>query len=168
MNPQHDSDNCRHAAVDSRREWGIAELASDFNITPRAIRFYEDKGLLKPQRIGNQRVFSLKDRRRLEIILRAKRTGFTLEDIRHYLDVVDGRVKGRDALTERVKDFKRVIGNLGRKRRDIDLLVKDLKQVCGQMERYLKTAPESPVFEFAADYDALFRKQMDEEDFLPQ
>lgn len=65
----------------------VTELAEAFNVTPRTIRFYETKGLLSPQRVGSTRVYTYRDRARLKLILRAKRLGFSLTDIREYLNL---------------------------------------------------------------------------------
>ena len=67
----------------------ISELASEFDITPRTIRFYEEKGLLSPAREGQKRLFSQADRVRLNLILRGKRLGFSLEEIRKIIDMYD-------------------------------------------------------------------------------
>ncbi len=67
----------------------IAELARDFAVTPRAIRLYEQIGLLAPQRRGKQRVFGERDRVRLKLILRGKRLGLTLDEIREIIDLYD-------------------------------------------------------------------------------
>ena len=65
----------------------VTELAEEFNVTPRTIRFYETKELLSPQRVGSTRVYTYRDRARLKLILRAKRLGFSLTDIREYLNL---------------------------------------------------------------------------------
>ena len=69
---------------DNKSLYTVPELAKKLNITERAIRFYESKGLINPQRIGNTRVFNYKDRARLIIIVRAKKLGFTLGEIKVY------------------------------------------------------------------------------------
>ncbi|MDP2697992.1 MerR family DNA-binding transcriptional regulator [Thalassospira sp.] len=69
--------------------YSITELAEEFDITPRAIRFYETKGLLSPQRAGATRVYNYRDRARLVLVLRGKRLGFSLEDIKEYIDLYD-------------------------------------------------------------------------------
>ena len=69
--------------------YSINELAEQFDISARAIRFYEDKALLLPQRVGSRRVYSKRDRARLQLILRGKRLGFSLVEIREYLDLYD-------------------------------------------------------------------------------
>jgi DNA-binding transcriptional MerR regulator len=67
--------------------YSVTELARDLGITPRAIRFYEDKGLIAPQRAGTTRVYTHRDRGRMILILRGKKLGFTLREIKDYLDL---------------------------------------------------------------------------------
>ena len=69
--------------------FGIAELAREFSVTTRTIRFYEDKNLLSPVRQGQRRVYSLRDRVRLCLIMRGKRLGFALDEIRQMIDLYD-------------------------------------------------------------------------------
>ena len=71
------------------KTYTISELAREFQVTPRALRFYEDKGLLSPTRDGLNRVYSTRDRARLKLILQGKRFGFSLEDIRQLLNLYD-------------------------------------------------------------------------------
>jgi len=73
----------------SDRTWTISELATEFGTTLRTIRFYEDEGLLTPERVGTTRVFRDRDRVRLQLILRGKRLGFTLAEIAHILGLYD-------------------------------------------------------------------------------
>ena len=77
-----------------RGEFSISELASEFDVTPRAIRFYEDHGLLAPKRAGQRRIYSPRDRTRLKLTLRGKRLGLTLSEIRELIDMYE---PGRDA-----------------------------------------------------------------------
>jgi DNA-binding transcriptional MerR regulator len=76
-----------------RAEFSISELAREFDVTPRAIRFYEDQGLLAPKRDGQRRIYSPRDRTRLKLTLRGKRLGLTLSEIR---DLIDMYEPGRD------------------------------------------------------------------------
>jgi DNA-binding transcriptional MerR regulator len=69
--------------------YGIADLAREFNVTTRTIRFYEDKELLSPERQGQRRVYSPRDRVRLRLIMRGKRLGFSLDEIRQMIDLYD-------------------------------------------------------------------------------
>ena len=74
---------------ENRDLFAIADLAREFGISTRAIRFYETKGLLSPERVGSTRVFRRRDRARLILILRGKRLGFSLRDISDYLSLYD-------------------------------------------------------------------------------
>jgi DNA-binding transcriptional MerR regulator len=76
-----------------RAEFSISELAQEFDVTPRAIRFYEDQGLLAPRRDGQRRVYTPRDRTRLKLTLRGKRLGLTLAEIRELIDMYE---PGRD------------------------------------------------------------------------
>jgi len=76
-----------------RTEFSISELAREFDVTPRAIRFYEDQGLLAPRREGQRRVYTPRDRTRLKLTLRGKRLGLSLSEIRELIDMYE---PGRD------------------------------------------------------------------------
>ncbi len=67
----------------------VTQLARELGVTARTIRFYEDKGLISPQRAGSTRVYTVRDRARMILILRGKRLGFSLREIREYLDLYD-------------------------------------------------------------------------------
>ena len=146
--------------------WGIASTAEHFEITTRAIRFYEDKGLLTPHRANGRRVFNIQDRERLEKILRAKRIGFSLEDIKQFLDVTDGSVTDAEDLLRRKTSFEAVIARLRRKRKDIEVIAKDMQDLCAIIDDHIENAPSGGVFQFAEAYDAMFRAHLDE-DFIP-
>src|SRR5881392_3968928 len=76
-----------------RTEFSIGELAREFDVTPRAIRFYEDQGLISPRRAGQRRIYTPRDRTRLKLTLRGKRLGLSLSEIREIVDMYD---TGRD------------------------------------------------------------------------
>lgn len=76
-----------------RSEYSIGDLSREFDVTPRAIRFYEDQGLLAPRRDGQRRIYSLRDRTRLKLTLRGKRLGLTLSEVRELVDMYE---PGRD------------------------------------------------------------------------
>ena len=107
--------------------YSIRTLAAELNITARAIRFYEAKGLIKPKRIRSQRLFTHADRARLLLILRGKRLGFSLAEVSDYLDLYDadpGQVEQMKLLLTLVRDR---IGLLEAQRRDIDQTLDELK-----------------------------------------
>lgn len=88
------------------RMYSVTELARELGVTPRALRFYEDKGLLRPQRVGGTRVYLSRDRARLILILRGKRLGFSLREISEYLDLYDADPMQRTQI-DRLLDFVR-------------------------------------------------------------
>jgi DNA-binding transcriptional MerR regulator len=115
----------------------ITELAGEFEITPRTIRFYEDKELLRPRRNGMNRVYSRGDRVRLKLILRGKRLGFSLDEIKEMLDLYDigdGQV-GQLRLT--LRKSRERIGALQCQRQDIDQAMEELEEGCRAIERLL-------------------------------
>jgi DNA-binding transcriptional MerR regulator len=83
-----------HPSMETERaEFSISELAREFDVTPRAIRFYEDQGLLAPRREGQRRIYTPRDRTRLKLTLRGKRLGLSLAEIRELIDMYE---PGRD------------------------------------------------------------------------
>ncbi len=112
----------------------ITDLALAFNVTPRAIRFYEDQGLISPQRQGQNRIYSRRDRARLAWILRGKRVGFSLAEIREMLDLHnegDGRTRQRKLTIELCRER---IGILSEQRADIDDMIDELKGFVAMLE----------------------------------
>ena len=83
-------------ARDAERLYSVTELAQELGITARTIRFYEDKALISPQRAGGARVYAPRDRARMILILRGKRLGFSLREIKEYLDLYDVDVTQRE------------------------------------------------------------------------
>jgi len=116
------------AAGADAESYTITDLALTFNVTPRAIRFYEDQGLISPQRQGQNRIYSRRDRARLAWILRGKRVGFSLAEIREMIDLYDagdGRARQRALTIERCRDR---IEALTEQRADIDDMIDELKR----------------------------------------
>ena len=119
---------------DNKLLYTVPELAKKLNITERAIRFYESKGLINPQRIGNTRVFNYKDRARLIIIVRAKKLGFTLGEIKVYLELYDVDPKHHKQAEFHIKIVKERIDHLEDQKEEINLLLDDLKELQSQLE----------------------------------
>ncbi|TGN39201.1 MerR family transcriptional regulator [Marinobacter confluentis] len=82
--------------MSEKKQFSISELAREFDVTTRSIRFYEDEGLLHPSRQGQTRIFSSKDRARLKLILRGKRMGFSLAETRELFDLWDETLTGSE------------------------------------------------------------------------
>ena len=119
---------------DNKLLYTVPELAKKLNITERAIRFYESKGLINPKRIGNTRVFNYKDRARLIIIVRAKKLGFTLGEIKVYLELYDVDPKHQKQAEFHIKIVKERIVHLEDQKEEINLLLDDLKELQSHLE----------------------------------
>jgi DNA-binding transcriptional MerR regulator len=126
------------APRDQQRIYSIAELAREFVITARTIRFYEDEGLIKPRRQGLTRLYSAHDRVRLSWILRGKRLGFSLAEIRELIDLYQVDRTGIQQLRELLRRSRAHIADLERKRRDLDAHIGEFRDVEIQVAAELK------------------------------
>ena len=111
------------------RTWTIAELASEYGVTHRTIRFYEDRGLISPHREGTRRVFHPRDRVRLELVLRGKRLGFDLAEIRRIVDMYDEAPGEAGQLRYLLDQIASRRAELEQRRRDIDTTLSELDDV---------------------------------------
>ena len=145
-----------HQQSSEQTQWGIREFAQMFDVTPRTIRFYEDKGLLAPSRDAGARVFNQADFVRFESIMRGKRLGFTLDDIKEVFDVTDGHVTDRVELLRRQKNFKHVISSLKGRREDIASLERDMTEICDIIDAHVNDSSDDTVFNLAQAYEAKF------------
>jgi DNA-binding transcriptional MerR regulator len=110
--------------------YGITDLADEFGVTARAIRLYEEKGLLSPRRVGTARVYSRRERARLALILRAKALGSSLEEIAEYLDLYGQHGEGRKQQLEYVvRKTSAKIAELEDKRAQIEATLAELKLI---------------------------------------
>jgi DNA-binding transcriptional MerR regulator len=122
------------------RTFTIRQLCIEFSCTPRALRFYEDRGLLYPARQGLNRVYSYRDRARLQLILRGKSVGLALAEIREILEAYD---KGDGLVTQNAWALKKFRGRmvaLQQQREDIDHALEVLKVACANLEAKLAEA----------------------------
>ncbi len=132
------------APRDSQRIYSIAELSREFAITPRTIRFYEDEGLIKPRRQGLTRLYSAGDRTRLSWILRGKRLGFSLSEIRELLDLYQVDRTGVQQLRELLRRSRLHVAELERRKRDLDAHIEEFRTVEGQVSAELRQRGVDP------------------------
>jgi DNA-binding transcriptional MerR regulator len=119
------------------RTFTIRQLCVEFKVTPRALRFYEDKGLLSPAREGLNRVYNHRDRARLTLILRGKRVGLSLSEIREILDLYKVEDGGATQNAKSLRKFRERIVAFEAQREDIDHALDLLRNACAQLETHL-------------------------------
>ena len=142
------------------RTFTIRQLCLEFKCTPRALRFYEDKGLLAPARDGMNRVYSYKDRARLQLILRGKRVGLALAEIGEILDLYEVDDGGAAQAAKSLRKFQERIVALEGQKVDIDNAIKELRDGCEALEKRL-AATRPDLLPRAADYDQMLRRRLD-------
>jgi DNA-binding transcriptional MerR regulator len=133
-----------HEHPSRERTYSITELCREFAVTPRTLRFYEQKGLLAPARRGWTRIFSYRDRARLRLILRGKRVGFALEEIKEMLDLYnlrDGQVTQLQVASIKMRERLEV---LRRQRVELEEAIVDLERTCGIVDGMLRERQERP------------------------
>ena len=119
---------------------GIQDVARELGVTHRTLRFYEDKGLIAPQRIGTTRVYSKRDLGRMQLILRGKRLGFSIREIGEFLDLYDADREQHaqiEALLKRVREKRE---SLRQQRRAIEETIRELDEIAREAEEYLSRA----------------------------
>ena len=108
----------------------ISQLAGEFGVTARTIRFYKDKQLLQPRRKGLSCIYGRRDRTRLKLILKGKRLGFSLSDIGEMLALYDPLDEGQSQLKVMLQKSRRRLADLERQRLDIDEVIAELEDNC--------------------------------------
>ena len=119
-------------------EYSIGELATEFDVTPRAIRFYEDQGLLSPRRDGQRRIYTPRDRTRLKLTLRGKRLGLTLSEIRELIDMYEPGRDERPQLARFLAVLESHKASLLQQRTDIEAQLSELQAFEKKVRKQLK------------------------------
>jgi DNA-binding transcriptional MerR regulator len=119
------------------RTYTIRQLTKEFAVTARTLRFYEDEGLIAPERRGQTRIYSVRDRARIILILRGRRVGFSLAEIREILDLYGVHDGGVTQLTHSRKKFAERIETLERQKIDIDESLKELRRGIANIDETL-------------------------------
>ncbi|HJW25735.1 MAG TPA: MerR family DNA-binding transcriptional regulator [Rhodocyclaceae bacterium] len=117
--------------------FGISDLAKEFGITPRTIRFWEDQGLLSPQREGRNRVFSRRDRAHLKMALRGKRLGLSLAEIKDLIGMYETSQDGTSQLQECLRVLDRRRAALEQQQEDIEAMLAEIEQFESQCRQEL-------------------------------
>ena len=124
--------------------FSISDLAKEFALTTRAIRFYEDEGLIAPERSGRTRIYGARERTRLKLILRGKRLGLSLQEIREILDLHDTNVDDVPQLIKFVEVLEERRSSLLQQREDIDSVLAELDGLMKQSRRLLERRKAKP------------------------
>ncbi len=119
--------------------YSIGDLAREFDVTHRTIRFYEDRGLLSPKRVGSRRVYSKRDQVRLKLILRGKRLGFSLAEVREMLELYDSAPDERPQLEKFTAALAARREQLERRREEIDEVLGEIRAFERQSKKLLNS-----------------------------
>jgi DNA-binding transcriptional MerR regulator len=130
------------AERDAAPLYSVSQLAKQLGVTARTIRFYEDKNLITPQRAGTTRVYGHRDRARLILILRGKRLGFSLREIKEFLDLYDADPQHHVQLRQLLVSVRKRMAKLEEQRAAIDESLAELKEIDRQCEDVLASRSE--------------------------
>lgn len=152
--------------VDDLRTYSIRQLCREFGATARALRFYEDKGLLTPARKGQTRVYDARDRARLKLILRGRRIGFTLQEIQEMLDLYDHKDHNAHQMAVALRRHRAQIEALKQQRQDLDEAIATAEEACAVMESKLgEHRPD--LLPGADEYASLLRERLNPDHSQP-
>ncbi|CAN5404801.1 MerR family DNA-binding transcriptional regulator [soil metagenome] len=151
------------ATADDHRTYSIRQLCREFGATARALRFYEDKGLLTPARKGQTRVYDSRDRARLKLILRGRRIGFTLHEIQDMLDLYDRNDGNTHQMAIALRRHRAQIEALKQQREDLDAAIETAEEACAAMEvRLAEMRPD--LLPGAEDYESVLSARLNHDD----
>lgn len=128
--------------MDRDKTYTVSELAKLFDLTPQALRFYEEKGLLAPGRISGARFYTYRDRARLQMIQRFRRLGFSLEDIAEYLDLYRPGQAGAAQYRVGLEKIRRRLSEMEQMRREVDTIIAELHVLEDEALSKIDSAPD--------------------------
>jgi DNA-binding transcriptional MerR regulator len=129
---------------------GIQEAATQLGVTMRTLRFYEDKGLIAPQRVGTARIYSRREIGRMQLILRGKRLGFSIREIQEFLDLYDVDPEHHVQVQQLVVKVSDRIKQLRQQKQAIEQTLDELKTIEAQAHDWLRTHTAAPAIERSA------------------
>ncbi|MEM9050187.1 MAG: MerR family DNA-binding transcriptional regulator [Pseudomonadota bacterium] len=119
----------------------IGDLCREFDVTPRTLRFYEDKGLIAPRRDGQRRLYTSRDRARIRLILQGRRFGFALDEMRELLDLYDIGDQGRTQARRVIEHAERRLAEMEAQRSELDTAIRELRTLIA--ERRIFAEPQA-------------------------
>ena len=149
--------------ADDHRTYSIRQLCREFGATARALRFYEDKGLLTPDRKGQTRVYGTRDRARLKLILRGRRIGFTLQEIQDMLDLYDRKDGNVQQMAISLRRHRAQIDALKQQRDDLDGAIQMAEDACAAMEERLSNL-RPDLLPGAEEYASVLQARLNHDD----
>ncbi|MDE2618901.1 MAG: MerR family DNA-binding transcriptional regulator [Sphingomonadales bacterium] len=126
--PEADGDTPAARPADGRVQ-GIQDVAQELGVTLRTLRFYENEGLIEPQRIGNRRIYSRREVGRIQLILRGKRLGFSIREIKQFLDLYDADPEHQEQMERLAERVRERLVDLKKQRDALDLTIEELTSI---------------------------------------
>ena len=126
--PEADANTPAARAADGRVQ-GIQDVAQELGVTLRTLRFYENEGLIEPQRIGNRRIYSRREVGRIQLILRGKRLGFSIREIKQFLDLYDADPEHQEQMERLAERVRERLVDLKKQRDALDLTIEELTSI---------------------------------------
>lgn len=152
--------------ADDLRTYSIRQLCREFGATARALRFYEDKGLLTPARKGQTRVYGAKDRARLKLIMRGRRIGFSLQEIQEMMDLYDRKEHNVHQMAVALPRHRAQIETLKQQLEDIQGAIETAEEACAWMEKTL-SEHRPDLLPGAEEYARVLRERLNPDQSQP-
>lgn len=132
------------AATQDENYQGIRDVSKQLDVTPRTLRFYEDNDLISPQRIGSTRIYSRRDVGRIRLVLRGKRLGFSIREIKEFLDLYDSDPDHREQVEHLRKRVRQKLETLRTQKAAIEETIRELREIDDEVTGRLKQLARNP------------------------